>query len=143
MDLVTAAQAAHWFDWPRFAAEAVRVLRPGGVLAIWSYGNCEVAPDIDRLVADFFRDVVGPYWPRERRHVEEGYRDLVLPFPPLEAPDFEMHTHWDIARDARLSRHLVRRAPLPSAHRPRSARAACARRSRMPGERGGARCAGR
>ncbi len=97
VDLVTAAQAAHWFDWPRFAAAAVRVLRPGGVLAIWSYGNCEVAPDIDRLVADFFRDVVGPYWPRERRHVEEDYRDLVLPFPPLEAPDFAMHTQWDFA----------------------------------------------
>jgi SAM-dependent methyltransferase len=94
-DLLTAAQAAHWFDWPRFTAEAVRVLRPGGVLVIWSYGNCEVAPEIDGLVADFSRDVVGPYWPRERRHVDEGYRDLVLPFPPLDAPAFEMQARWD------------------------------------------------
>jgi SAM-dependent methyltransferase len=96
-DLLTAAQAAHWFDWPRFCLEAARVLRPGGVLAIWSYGNCHVLPAIDRLVGDFSRDVVGPYWPRERRHVDEAYRDLVLPFPLIDAPDFEMQTHWDVA----------------------------------------------
>lgn len=96
-DLVVAAQAAHWFDWPRFVAEATRVLRPGGVLAFWTYGNCQVTPAIDRLVADFSRDVVGPYWPRERRHVEEGYRDLAVALEPLAAPDFEMQTHWDAA----------------------------------------------
>jgi len=94
-DLLTAAQAAHWFDWPRFCLEAARVLRPGGVLAIWSYGYGRVGPAIDRLIADFSRDVVGPYWPRERRHVEEAYRDLVLPFPLIDAPAFEMQTHWD------------------------------------------------
>ena len=96
-DLVTAAQAAHWFDWPAFTAEARRVLRPGGILAVWSYGNCEVTPGIDRLVADFSRDVVGPYWPRERRHVDEAYRDLVLPFPAIAAPAFEMRTRWSVA----------------------------------------------
>ncbi len=97
VDLVVASQAAHWFDWPRFTAEAVRVLRPGGVLAVWCYDDGEVTAAIDRLRADLSRDVVGPYWPRERRHVEEGYRELVLPVPPLEAPAFEMHSHWDIA----------------------------------------------
>ncbi len=96
-DLLTAAQAAHWFDWPLFTREAIRVLRPGGVLAFWTYGGCHVTPGIDRLVADFSRDVVGPYWPRERRHVEEGYRDLVAPMPVLEAPAFEMQTRWDAA----------------------------------------------
>ena len=60
-DLVTVAQAAHWFDWPRFTAEAARVLRPGGVLAIWSYGNCEVTPAIDGLLADFFRDAIAQF----------------------------------------------------------------------------------
>jgi SAM-dependent methyltransferase len=96
-DLLVAAQAAHWFDWPRFVREALRVLRPGGMLAFWTYGNCLVTPAIDRLVADFSRVAVGPYWPRERRHVEEGYRDLVVPMPALEAPAFEMLTRWDAA----------------------------------------------
>jgi SAM-dependent methyltransferase len=96
-DLLVAAQAAHWFDWPRFVREAQRVLRPGGVLAFWTYGPCLVTPALDRLVADFSRDVVGPYWPRERRHVEEGYRDLAVPLPALEAPAFEMRIRWNAA----------------------------------------------
>lgn len=96
-DLLVVAQAAHWFDWPRFVREAARVLRPGGVLAFWTYGNCQVTPPIDKLVADFSRDVIGPYWPRERRHVDEGYRDLAVPLPPLDPPAFEMKTAWDAA----------------------------------------------
>src|SRR6516162_2463674 len=42
MDLVAVAQAAHWFDLTRFYAEVQRVLRAGGVLAIWSYGPLHV-----------------------------------------------------------------------------------------------------
>jgi SAM-dependent methyltransferase len=96
-DLLTAAQAAHWFDWPRFVAEAARVLRPGGICAVWIYGDCVVDSEVDALVRAFSRDLVGPWWPRERRHVEEGYRDLVLPFATVEAPPFEIRLRWDIA----------------------------------------------
>lgn len=95
-DLIVSAQAAHWFDWAAFGLEARRVLRPGGLLAIWSYGNFIAQPEIERLVEDFSRDVVGPFWPRERRHVEEGYRDLPLPFPERDVPRFDLQTDWDI-----------------------------------------------
>lgn len=94
-DLVVAAQAAHWFDWGAFVGEARRVLRPGGVLAVWCYGRFVVAPAIDRLMDDFARAIVGPYWPRERRHVETGYRDLPLPFAEFTTPRFEMRADWD------------------------------------------------
>lgn len=94
-DLIVAAQAAHWFDWQAFIAGAGRILRPGGILAIWSYGLFECDPAVDRVVANFSRDVVGPWWPRERRHVEEGYRELVPPFPALDAPRFEMQADWE------------------------------------------------
>lgn len=95
-DLIVVAQAAHWFSWPAFQSEARRVLRPAGLLAFWTYGNCESEPEIDRMLEDFSRDVVGPYWPRERRHVEEAYRDLPLPFPEVAVPRFDMLVDWDI-----------------------------------------------
>jgi ubiquinone/menaquinone biosynthesis C-methylase UbiE len=34
VDAIFVAQALHWFDRPRFYAEAARVLRPGGVLGL-------------------------------------------------------------------------------------------------------------
>jgi SAM-dependent methyltransferase len=94
-DVLVVAQAAHWFDWQAFCAEARRVLRPGGLFAIWSYGQFKATPRIERMIADFSRDVVGPYWPRERRHVDEGYDDLKPPFPAVAAPRFEMVADWE------------------------------------------------
>ena len=38
VDLAAAAQAAHWFDHERFHPQMRRVLRPDGVLALWTYG---------------------------------------------------------------------------------------------------------
>lgn len=95
-DLLVSSQAAHWFDWPAFTAEARRVLRPGGLFAVWCYGRFVATPAIDRLVEDFSRDLVGPYWPRERYLVDDGYRDLVPPFPAVAAPPFEMRADWDL-----------------------------------------------
>ncbi len=96
VDMVTAAQAAHWFDQARFHAEVRRVLRPGGVLAIWCYGLCEVAPGIDRTVSRFYRETVGPYWPAGRAHVEAGYRSLSFPFEELPFPPHVMEREWSL-----------------------------------------------
>lgn len=93
-DLLAAAQAAHWFDWVRFPAEAQRVLRPGGIIALWTYEMFRADAAIDALLADFYRNVTGPYWPRERRHVEEHYASLPLPCEELPAPAFALETRW-------------------------------------------------
>lgn len=86
MDAIAAAQAAHWFDLPAFAAEAARVGRPGALVAVWTYWKLEIAPAIDAVIDRYYRDVVGPYWPPERRLIEGQYRDLHLPFAPVAAP---------------------------------------------------------
>lgn len=86
-DLVTVAQALHWFDLPRFYAEVRRVLRSGGIVAAWCYGNPTIDPEVDPVVERFYTERVGRYWPPERRHVEAGYRDLPFPFEELPAAD--------------------------------------------------------
>lgn len=90
VDLVTAAQAVHWFDRPRFWAEARRVLRPRGVIAVWTYVLFEIAPDIDSIVRRFYSDTVGPFWPPERRLTEERYRTIDFPFAELAVPELEI-----------------------------------------------------
>lgn len=96
VDLLTAAQAAHWFASGPFFAEVRRLLRPGGLLALWTYEKFRAGAEVDRLVDEFYRDVVGPYWPPERRHVEERYATLPMPLEPVAAPSFELATDWDV-----------------------------------------------
>ena len=95
--LVTVAQALHWFDTPAFFAEARRVLAPRGVVAAWSYGLMTLNdPALDEVMEHFHGETVGPYWPRERRLVDEGYRALEFPFTPLRAPTIAMEAHWTL-----------------------------------------------
>lgn len=95
-DLVTVGQALHWFDLDAFYAEVHRVLRARGVFAAWTYQLNEVTPAIDEVVTGFYDDVVGPYWPPERRHVEAGYEDLPFPFEPLAPPALELVNEMDL-----------------------------------------------
>jgi SAM-dependent methyltransferase len=96
MDLVVAAQAAHWFDPARFHSQVRRILRPHGALAIWTYGLASVDPEVDALVRRFYQDVVGEYWPPQRRHVESRYRELPFPWQEIAAPAFELRLRWDL-----------------------------------------------
>jgi len=97
VDLVTVAQALHWFDLSRFYAEVRRMLVANGVIAVWSYGITQARDEaIDREARRFYYEIVGPYWPPERRLVEEGYRTIPFPFAEVPAPAFAMRTQWSL-----------------------------------------------
>jgi ubiquinone/menaquinone biosynthesis C-methylase UbiE len=97
VDLITVAQALHWFDFERFYAEAKRVLTADGVLAVWSYGVNLVEGDaINQIVQHFYSETVGPYWPPERKLVEAGYRTIPFPFAEIQSPSFRMEAHWTL-----------------------------------------------
>lgn len=96
VDLVTVAQAFHWFQFDRFFAELRRVAKSGGVIAVWCYFLFECSPDIDAVVYDYYTNIVGPYWPTERRHVEEKYRDIPFPFEEVSPPEIFMEKAWDL-----------------------------------------------
>ena len=97
VDVVTVAQALHWFDLPRFWLEAKRVVRRGGLIVACSYGIPFM--DDDAMTAELRRlhdDIVGPYWPTERGHINLRYQAIEFPFQRLSAPPFGMRKHWTI-----------------------------------------------
>lgn len=96
VDLILVAQAAHWFDLPAFYAEAARVLRPGGVLALLTYTGVRVNAALDPLLREYHQVTVGPDWPPERAHVESDYRTLPFPWPELAFPAQEMDADWTL-----------------------------------------------
>jgi SAM-dependent methyltransferase len=97
VDLVTVAQALHWFDVPAFYAEAERVARPGAMLVVWTYPRPQfLDAELDRRFFAFYSEVVGPYWPPERRHVESGYRTLPFPSGEITAPEFALELSWNL-----------------------------------------------
>ena len=95
IDLITVAQALHWFDLDRFYAEAERVLKPDGVLAASAYNLLHIEPAIDQVVNRYYYEVVGPFWPPERKLVEQ-FADLPFPFQKVAAPKFEMTAQWNL-----------------------------------------------
>lgn len=95
--LVTVAQALHWFNFDRFYEEVRRVLQKNGIIAVWAYGVLEVeGAEVNQIALDYHMNIVGPYWPPERKIVEEGYRTISFPFSEIPAPSFRMEVRWTL-----------------------------------------------
>jgi SAM-dependent methyltransferase len=88
VDLVTVAQAFHWLDHARFLAEVDRVIAPGGALAIVGYARLLGDPELEGTIRRFQDETVGPYWPPERKLVDEAYRGIAIPIREERAPEF-------------------------------------------------------
>jgi len=95
--LISAAQAAHWFDLPRFYREARRIAMPGAILALASYGVPTLDPALDARFQTFYRDGIGPYWPPERKLVDTGYATIDFPFAEIAPPCLEIRVDWPLA----------------------------------------------
>lgn len=88
VDMVTIANALHWFSFGDFYKEVNRVLMPGGIIAAWCYRNPHVSPEID-IIEDRLHDgILGGYWLPENRLVEQEYTTIPFPFATIDAPEF-------------------------------------------------------
>jgi SAM-dependent methyltransferase len=93
-DLITVAQAIHWFDFDRFYAEVRRTLRPEGILAVIGYGlihpqKPELQGCIERL---YFKTLKG-YW-----DTEEAYQTIPFPFEEIATSELSMSFQWSAAQ---------------------------------------------
>jgi SAM-dependent methyltransferase len=98
VDVISVAQALHWFDFEAFFAEARRVIRPGGVLAAYAYHLTRIAPEIDEIVERFYWDVVRPHFPQGTQYVDKSYTTIDFPGDPLPEVTFTGAVHWTLAQ---------------------------------------------
>lgn len=95
-DLITVAQALHWFDREKFYDEVKRTGKPGCMVAVWGYNFISISPEIDELVLDFYHNVVGSYWDNARKLVEDSYKSISFPFEEIETPEFSIPLTWSL-----------------------------------------------
>lgn len=93
-DLVTVAQAIHWFNFDAFYTEVRRILKPDGLLAVMGYGLFSTNPETDTIINHFYKDIIGPYWDTERKYVDDNYTTIPFPFTEIETQKFTNHFTW-------------------------------------------------
>jgi SAM-dependent methyltransferase len=96
IDLITVAQAIHWFDIPTFFKTVTQLSKPDAVLAVWGYGLLSVNPELDLQINHFYKNVVGPYWDPERRLIDDHYQTIPFPFREIKAPPFSFSFRWSL-----------------------------------------------
>jgi len=94
-DLITTAQAIHWFDIDAFYSEVTRTIINDGIFAVIGYGLAETFPAADAIINRFFSKILGPYWDEERHYLNKKYQTLPFPFREIESPEFSITYNWD------------------------------------------------
>ena len=98
VDLITVAQALHWFDFDRFYCEARRVLRKrkdaktsrGGILAAWAYGLHTISHAVDDVTHKLYEDILGDkYWPRRESMLRTDMKRYPFPLSKFQRLNFK------------------------------------------------------
>lgn len=95
-DLIIAAQAVHWFDFEKFYTEVRRTARENALLCIVGYGRIKISEEIDNIITGFYTNVIGTYWDRERKYIDENYKTIPFPFDEIQTPRFESQHRWTL-----------------------------------------------
>jgi len=94
-DLITVAQAYHWFTFAAFEKEAKRVAKPGCIIAAWCYNiPATHFEPLNGLIKSFYTTTVGPYWDAERKFIDDCYQTIPFNFEELPSKQFSIDVLW-------------------------------------------------
>ncbi len=96
VDLITVAQAIHWFRFDAFYAEVKRVAKPGAVIAVWTYSLLKISDEIDTIINEYHFSTLENYWDPERKYVDDGYASISFPFTEVRTPAFNIELNWSL-----------------------------------------------
>lgn len=98
-DLITVAQAIHWFDFEDFYQEVYRTLKPNGVFAVIGYGMIHVEhAGINSLIQSLYFKTLKTYWDVERHYIDEKYTTIPFPFDEIPVTPLKMQYEWTAAQ---------------------------------------------
>jgi hypothetical protein len=93
-DLITVAQAIHWFDFDGFYAEVKRTAKKDALLAVIGYGIVQTNEQLNPLIDKFYNYAFGCYFNDNRRYVDEHYQKIPFPFEEIDTPEFSISYKW-------------------------------------------------
>ncbi len=93
-DLIVVAQAIHWFDFDQFYREVRRTARANAFLVVTGYGLLRVSEEVDEVIAHFYNEIIGKYWDKERKYIDENYQTIPFPFEEMAVPEFRNEKEW-------------------------------------------------
>jgi ubiquinone/menaquinone biosynthesis C-methylase UbiE len=95
-DLTVIAQAIHWFDFDKFYREVNRTAKENALICAIGYGRIEISEQIDHIITNFYENVIGVYWDKERKYIDENYKTIRFPFDEIQTPNFVNTQHWTL-----------------------------------------------
>ena len=94
-DLITVAQAIHWFDFEKFYAEVKRTLKPDGIFAVIGYGLLQLDDiELNQKVIQLYTETLNGFWDAERSYIDEHYQSIPFPFDEIIMPSFQIELAW-------------------------------------------------
>lgn len=95
-DLITVATAIHWIDTDKFYPEAKRILKPGGVIAVWTYAETNIDTELDKLSGYYSQEIIGEHWPKENLKAWNFEEMTDFPFERIVNPKFAITLEWKL-----------------------------------------------
>jgi len=98
-DIITVAQAIHWFDFKPFYEEVRRTAKNNGIIAIWGYGLLEIEAACDQIIKHFYHETIGPYWNEQRKHIDSHYETIDFVFSEIKlSKQYQIEHHMNLSQ---------------------------------------------